>query len=97
MDGLFSWESAWPARIAGYGGSFPGDVSPDTTVMEGTVAHGKKYMIGLSTHQYKNSYGTNIYRPGDLTLPNRMWNILQMTNRPDYVQVISWVGKDYIC
>lgn len=44
VDGLFSWESAWPLR-AGYGGEYPGDVGPDEKVIEGARNHSKPYMI----------------------------------------------------
>ena len=47
VDGLFSWESSWPLH-AGFGGQFPGDVSPDVKVMNGVIAHNKSYMIGGS-------------------------------------------------
>jgi hypothetical protein len=43
VDGLFSWESAWPIRpdaTPPVGGNFPGDVSLDKTVIQGTTAHG---------------------------------------------------------
>lgn len=47
MDGVFSWESAWPER-AGYGGAYPGDVGPDVIVLEGAKSRGKGYMMGMS-------------------------------------------------
>ena len=37
-------------------------------------------------------YGTNIYRAGDLNLPTRMQNILDMSPQPDFVEVITWVN-----
>ncbi|KAF1985726.1 glycoside hydrolase family 71 protein [Aulographum hederae CBS 113979] len=86
---LFSWESAWPER-AGYDGSFPGDISPDTPVNAGAYNHSKPHMMPLSTLQYKNSYHTKIYRGGELNFPTRMANILAMSKRPDYVQFITW-------
>ena len=46
VDGIFSWEANWPARVPGYGGNYPGDVSPDVVVQKGAIAHGKLYMIG---------------------------------------------------
>ncbi|KAE9373753.1 glycoside hydrolase family 71 protein [Stipitochalara longipes BDJ] len=69
VDGIFSWETAWPAR-AGFGGKSPGDVSVDVPVLAGAHAHDKAYMMGLSPLQYKNSYNTNLYRQGDQNLPN---------------------------
>lgn len=54
VDGLFSWEAAWP-KFGGFGGNFPGDISPDVTVMNGARAHNKTYMIGVSPLQYKDA------------------------------------------
>lgn len=44
VDGLFSWESAWPYR-AGYGGAYAGDITPDVKVLEGATNHSRPYMI----------------------------------------------------
>ena len=46
VDGLFSWEAAWPA-LGGLGGNSPGDISPDLPVIAGAKAHNKSYMIGI--------------------------------------------------
>lgn len=109
VDGLFSWEAAWPPATTGLGGAYPGDISLDRTVQAGARARGKTYMMGrlpilsngcnaeflpaLSSLQYKNAYDTNVYRPGDLNLPRRMAGILSMSPAPDFVQVITWVRK----
>jgi len=50
----------------------------------------QSYMMPLSTLQYKNAYGANVYRAGDLNLPIRMEKILAMDDPPDFVQVITW-------
>ncbi|KAI0006688.1 glycosyl hydrolase family 71-domain-containing protein [Xylariaceae sp. FL0662B] len=89
VDGLFSWESSWTTRN-GKGGSFPGDISPDKPVIQGVLKRHKYYMIGLSPLQYKNAYSTNIYRPGQLNLPERMFEILEHSNDIQYVNVITW-------
>ena len=47
-------------------------------------------MIGLSFLQYKNAYGTNLYRQGELNFPARMKSILGMSPRPAFVQVQTW-------
>lgn len=53
FDGVTAWECAWTKR-AGYGGAYPGDVSPDKQVIggtsrgPGTKGHGKTYST-LST------------------------------------------------
>lgn len=50
VDGLFSWESAWPKRgnpsPGTVGGLYPGDTSPDNTVQTGTIQYNKGYMMG---------------------------------------------------
>lgn len=89
VDGTFSWESAWPIR-SGKGGRFPGDISPDLVVQKEMTQYNKSYMIPLSTLQYKNSYGANVYRAGDLNLPVRMESILEMESPPDFIEIISW-------
>ena len=89
VDGTFSWESAWPSRD-GKGGEYPGDISPDLIVQTEMTKNNKSYMIPLSSLQYKNSYGANVYRAGDLNLPIRMEKILAMDTPPDFVQVITW-------
>ncbi|KAL0265037.1 hypothetical protein SLS55_000994 [Diplodia seriata] len=89
VDGLFSWEAAWPER-AGFGGAFPGDTGPDEVVAKAAEARGKDYMIALSPLQYKNAYNTNLYRAGELNLPERMKNILEMSPAPEYAEVITW-------
>lgn len=87
VDGLFSWESAWPE----IGSTTPqGDVSQDVTVMKGATSHSKGYMIAVSALQYKDSYNTNEYRPGSLNLPNRMANVLAMSPQPEYAEIITW-------
>ncbi|KKY27901.1 putative glycoside hydrolase family 71 [Diplodia seriata] len=89
LDGLASWESAWPFR-AGYGGAYAGDVGPDEKPCRGAANHSKPYMIPLSPLQYKNAYHTNIYRAGDINLPLRIVNILDMDPSPEYVHVLTW-------
>lgn len=88
VDGLFSWESAWP----NVGASNVGDVSLDNTVIAGTSARGKTYMMAVSALQYKNAYGTNLFRQGGLNLVQKMQNILTMSIKPDFVQIITWVS-----
>lgn len=45
VDGIFSWESAWPERN-GFGGVSIGDVSVDEKPLAGAHAHNKAYMMG---------------------------------------------------
>jgi hypothetical protein len=87
VDGLFSWDSAWPVVDSG---TTPGAVSRDATVLAGAKNHEKLYMIALSALQFKNAYGGNWYRQGDGNLPVRMSNILGMSSAPDFVEVITW-------
>lgn len=95
-DGVFSWETAWPVSSTrlGYGGYFAGDVAPDVQVIAAAKSHNNHgYMMGLSTIQYKNAYGANVYRAGELNMPRRMDNILKMAIQPDYIQVLTWVSR----
>ena len=98
VDGLLSWESAWPSRNGGPGGSYPGDIAPDVPVMNGATANSKAYMMPVSSLQFKDSYGTNIYRPGDLALPQRLYNILDNVQGidPTLLQIISWVRSRFL-
>ncbi|QDS76562.1 hypothetical protein FKW77_006819 [Venturia effusa] len=90
VDGLFSWEAAWPPATTGVGGAYPGDISLDRTVQAAALSRGKTYMMALSALQYKNAYDMNWYRLGDLNLPTRMAGILSMSPTPDFVEVITW-------
>ena len=78
VDGLFSWEAAWPS-FGGFGGNFPGDISPDVTVMNGARAHNKTYMIGVSPLQYKNAVSLSS-SPPDLSRRQRCVSSLTMKN-----------------
>lgn len=89
VEGLFSWEAAWP--VVGDGSSADcGSMSPDLPVIDGAEANSKGYMIALSTLQYKDAYGVNLYRQGALNLPIRMNNILGMASKLDFVEIITW-------
>ncbi|PYH94657.1 putative glucan endo-1,3-alpha-glucosidase agn1, partial [Aspergillus ellipticus CBS 707.79] len=92
FDGIFSWETDWPAR-KGYGGLTAGDVCVDVLPMKGAHNRSKPYMMartGLKSILTQVKYGTNVYRQGDLNLVKRMQIILQMDPQPDYVQFITW-------
>lgn len=39
-----------------------------------------------------SKYNTNLYRPGELNLPERMKNVLEMSPAPEYAQVVTWVS-----
>lgn len=45
LDGIFSWEAAWPDR-GGFGGQYPGDVSADVKVFAGAKERDVAYMMG---------------------------------------------------
>lgn len=99
-----AWQRRGPEYA---GSESPGSIEIDKAVIEDAKSHGKGYMMGLSPLQYKSAvssfrarlcsiadalqYYTNVYRPGELALPKRMENILNMAQRPDYVCVITWV------
>ena len=94
IDGLFSWESAWPKRgnpsPGTVGGAYDGDITPDLKVQKGALDRELTYMMGISPLQYKNSYGTNVYRPGNVQMFNRMVNILGMETLPEWIVVQTW-------
>ena len=62
----------------------------DEMVQAGALANEADYMMGLSSLQYKNSYGANVFRQGGLTLPARMANIFGMSAGPDYIEIQTW-------
>ncbi|KAJ7824663.1 glycosyl hydrolase family 71-domain-containing protein [Mycena olivaceomarginata] len=88
VDCVFSWDAAWPARPGEQGSASQGSDEIDVAVFNAATQRGKAYNMPLSTLQYKDSYGTNIYRPGDLNLVKRMENILRL--QPQFVTIISW-------
>lgn len=45
VEGLFSWESAWP-QVGDGSSSSCGSMSPDMPVIDGASSHSKGYMIG---------------------------------------------------
>lgn len=45
VDGVFSWEAAWPA-VGDGSTSSDGSMSPDTPVINGASDNSKGYMIG---------------------------------------------------
>ena len=45
VDGLFSWEAAWPAVGDGSSADW-GSMSPDTPVIDAALANSKSYMVG---------------------------------------------------
>ncbi|KAJ5312620.1 hypothetical protein N7508_003450 [Penicillium antarcticum] len=86
LNGAFSWESAWPAP-----GHTPTNVSSqvDSAALQQARAAGKVYMIPMSPLQFKYmGSGQNWYRIGEVNLPQRMAQALQL--QPDFVEVITW-------
>ncbi|CAH0019622.1 unnamed protein product [Clonostachys rhizophaga] len=85
VDGVFGWESAWPAP-----GQTPANVSDavDTAVQNAAHAAGKTYMAPLSSLQFKKCCGGSYYRIGEANLPQRMSQLLALN--PDFVEVLTW-------
>ncbi|KAF9888531.1 hypothetical protein FE257_008638 [Aspergillus nanangensis] len=85
VDGYLSWESTWPQSIHG-----PENISSvgDQAVMDYAHAAGKSYMMGLSAVQYKNLFGDSWYRVGEVNLPQRMGQILEM--KPEFTEFMTW-------
>ncbi|KAF5715887.1 ferric reductase Fre2p [Fusarium mundagurra] len=51
---------------------------------------GKAFMMPISMLQYKNAYGANLYRRGEMNVVKRMENILSMDPQPDIIQILTW-------
>ncbi|PLB53945.1 hypothetical protein P170DRAFT_504814 [Aspergillus steynii IBT 23096] len=85
VDGYFSWESAWPGSTGS-----PVNVSSegDQKVMEYAHGSNKGYMMPLSPIQYKNTGDGHWYRIGEVNLPQRMTQILDL--KPDFTEFITW-------
>lgn len=89
VDGLFTWETAWPAAAGEV------EVARDNKVLAAAVDHQKSYMVGLSSLQYKhwsNNEGQreHRYRRGLDTLPRRMEQILGMPTKAEFAQTLTW-------
>jgi hypothetical protein len=87
LDGSFSWEKSWPGNSDEHA-----NISSqiDEKVMSVTHAHGKAYMMGLSSLQYKHFKGQHWFRSGDIVFPERMAQILSLADRPEFVQIQTW-------
>lgn len=85
-DGLFSWETAWPVQNQ----TNTLSIAADNDHLTSATKNDKSYMIGLSMLQYKNSYGANLYRAGEENLSWRIHNILNMTTKPAFAQILTW-------
>ncbi|KAJ5929890.1 hypothetical protein N7454_006840 [Penicillium verhagenii] len=86
LNGVYSWESAWPSP-----GTVPANVSDsvDQAALEEAHAAGKVYMMPLSSYQFKYlGSGQDWYRIGEVNMPERMGQVLQL--QPDFVEVITW-------
>ncbi|KAM0513208.1 hypothetical protein ACHAPE_008056 [Trichoderma viride] len=85
-DGVFSWESAWPATQTGK--SNVSD-SVDQNLLQQARAAGKVYLMPLSSFQFKyQGSGQDWYRIGEVNLPQRFQQILDL--QPDLVEIITW-------
>ncbi|PON30855.1 hypothetical protein TGAM01_v200275 [Trichoderma gamsii] len=85
-DGVFSWESAWPATNTGK--SNVSD-SVDQNLLQQARAAGKVYLMPLSSFQFKyQGSGQDWYRIGEVNLPQRFQQILDL--QPDLVELITW-------
>ncbi|KAJ5639586.1 uncharacterized protein N7484_007448 [Penicillium longicatenatum] len=86
LNGVYSWESAWPSP-----GNTPANVSEsvDAAALQEAHAAGKVYMMPVSPLQFKYmGSGQDWYRIGEVNLPERMGQVLQL--QPDFVEVITW-------
>ncbi|KAJ2959214.1 hypothetical protein NQZ79_g5296 [Umbelopsis isabellina] len=86
LSGVYSWESAWPSP-----GTTIANVSDsvDSAALSEAHSAGKVYMMPMSTFQFKYlGSGQDWYRIGEVNLPQRMEQVLQL--QPDFVEVITW-------
>ncbi|KAJ6043821.1 hypothetical protein N7499_006240 [Penicillium canescens] len=86
LNGVFSWETAWPSP-----GTTPTNVTSqvDSAALQQAHAAGKVYMMPMSPLQFKYmGSGQNWYRIGEVNLPERMAQALQL--QPDFVEIITW-------
>ncbi|EJF61327.1 glycoside hydrolase [Dichomitus squalens LYAD-421 SS1] len=86
VDGVFSWESAWPEISEGLVNV---SNSKDQAGLQAAHAANKVYMMPLSSLQFKHiDSGQNWYRIGELNLPERIGQVLAL--QPDFVEIITW-------
>ncbi|KAL2222336.1 putative glucan endo-1,3-alpha-glucosidase agn1 precursor [Thermoascus aurantiacus ATCC 26904] len=85
VDGVFGWETAWPAESAGVA-----NVSDtvDHAVLDAARAANKVYMMPLSSLQFKDLGGQNWYRIGELNYAQRIEQVLEL--QPDFVEIVTW-------
>ncbi|KAL6876971.1 glycoside hydrolase family 71 protein [Trichoderma novae-zelandiae] len=86
VDGVFSWESAWPAP-----GTTISNVSDsvDQNLAQQARAAQKIFMMPVSSFQFKYlGSGQDWYRIGEVNLPQRFEQILAL--KPDLVELITW-------
>ncbi|OAR01560.1 hypothetical protein LLEC1_04683 [Akanthomyces lecanii] len=85
VDGFLGWETAWPG-----GGTQPANVSSsfDSAVMRAAHGVSKTYMAPLSSLQFKACCGEHWYRIGEVNLPQRMQQLVDL--QPDMVEVLTW-------
>ncbi|KAK4184087.1 glycoside hydrolase [Podospora australis] len=87
IDGIASWETAWPWSGPDNSSLVSSDIDTDNLKM--ARAKGKVYMMPVSTFQSKHSpeHG-NWFRRGGTNLVLRMEQALEL--KPDFVQLLSW-------
>ncbi|KAI0648825.1 glycoside hydrolase [Trametes meyenii] len=86
VDGVFSWESAWPEVAEGHVNV---SSAKDQAGLTNAHAAGKVYMMPLSSFQFKHiDPGQNFYRLWGLKLTQRMVQMLEL--QPDFVEIITW-------
>ncbi|KAI0720253.1 glycoside hydrolase [Cerioporus squamosus] len=86
VDGVLSWEAAWPQESEGTANV---SSAKDQVAIQAAHAAGKVYMMPLSSLQFKHiDGGQNWYRRGELNLPERIAQVLEL--QPDFVEIITW-------
>lgn len=93
LDGVMSWERAWPEVVETHENISSG---LDFWILDRAQAAGKDYMAALSTLQYKHIVNdesdAHWFRSGDVVMPERMTQLLSLpvAQRPEFVQIQTW-------
>ncbi|KAH8601291.1 glycoside hydrolase [Bisporella sp. PMI_857] len=86
VDGLFSWDSAWPFIAEGKTNV---SSSVDEAYITAAKEAGKSFMMPISALQFKHlDSANNWYRRGELNLVQRIPQILAA--KPDFVEFLTW-------
>ncbi|PYH82597.1 hypothetical protein BO82DRAFT_431525 [Aspergillus uvarum CBS 121591] len=96
-DGLFSWESAWPALgqdAADQSGGVGGVARDQVIIDKAAETEGASYMI---RGPELDAYSANVYRQGETNFMQRLHDILEIeSDALEFVEYITWNGEDAV-